>query len=148
MDIEGHLPTKVLLVDDEEDFAQLLARRLETRGMRVTAVTCGEEAVSLVGKRAFDVAVVDLSMPGIDGLETLRQIKARRPNLEVLMLTGHATVAGGIEAMKQGACDFLLKPVEMEELLAKIETAKQSRLTARHRKADAEMQDILKRMSW
>ena len=148
MDIESHLPTKVLLIDDEEDFAQLLARRLETRGMRVTTVSCGEEAVALVRKQAFDVAVVDLSMPGIDGIETLRQLKGIRPNLEVLMLTGHATVAGGIEAMKQGASDFLQKPAEMEELLAKIETARQSRLTALHQKEDARMQDILKRMSW
>ena len=146
--MDRYLPTKVLLVDDEEEFARLLARRLETRGMKVTAAACGEEAVALVEKQRFDVAVVDLSMPGIDGIETLKQIRGRRPNLKVLMLTGHATVAGGIEAMKQGADDFLQKPVAMDELLEKIKTARQSRLTALHRKADAEMQEILKRKAW
>ena len=146
--MDRHLSPKVLLVDDEEEFTQLLARRLETRGMKVAAVTCGEEAVALVDKRVFDVAVIDLSMPGIDGIETLKQIKTRRPDLEVLMLTGHATVAGGIEAMKQGAHDFLQKPVDIDELLGKIRTARKAHLTAVHRKADAEMQDILKRKSW
>jgi FixJ family two-component response regulator len=81
-------------------------------------------------------------------LETLKQMKARRPDLEVLMLTGHATVAGGIEAMKQGAHDFLQKPVDIDELLEKIRTARKAHLTAVHQKADAEMQDILKRKSW
>lgn len=147
--MERHLmATKVLLVDDEEVFAHLLARRLETRGIKVVTVTCGEEAVSLLDKRVFDVAVVDLSMPGIDGIETLKQIKAKKPDIEVLMLTGHATVAGGIEAMKQGASDFLQKPVEIEELLEKIKTARQSHLAVVHQKADAEMQEILKRKSW
>lgn len=146
--MDRHLSTKVLLVDDEEEFARLLARRLETRGMKVAAVTCGEEAVALVDKRVFDVAVIDLSMPGIDGIETLKQIKTRRPDLEVLMLTGHATVAGGIEAMKQGAHDFLQKPVDIDELLGKIKTARKAHLTAVHQKADAEMQEILKRKSW
>ncbi|MCI5148435.1 MAG: response regulator [Candidatus Electrothrix sp. MAN1_4] len=147
--MERHLiATKVLLVDDDDEFVQLLAHRLETRGMKPVAVTCGEEAVALVEKQRFDVAVVDLSMPGINGIETLKQIKARRPALEVLMLTGHATVTGGIEAMKQGASDFLQKPVEMDELLKKIRAARASRLTVLHRKTDAEMQEILKRKSW
>jgi DNA-binding NtrC family response regulator len=147
--MEMHLmATKILLVDDEEEFAHLLAQRLETRGMRVTVVACGEEAVAMVGKRIFDVAIIDLSMPGIDGIETLKQVKVKQPDLQVLMLTGHATVAGGIEAMKQGACDFLQKPVEMDELLEKILTARRSRLTVLHQREDAEMQEILKRKSW
>ncbi len=147
--MERHLMApKVLLVDDEEEFANLLARRLETRGIQVVAVRSGEEAVSLVDQRVFDVAVIDLSMPGIDGIETLKQIKAKRSDIEVLMLTGHATVAGGIEAMKQGASDFLQKPVEIEELLKKINKARQSHLAVVHQKADAAMQEILKRKSW
>jgi DNA-binding NtrC family response regulator len=147
--MERHLiAPKVLLVDDEEEFANLLARRLETRGIQVVAVSSGEEAVSLVDQRVFDVAVIDLSMPGIDGIETLKQIKAKRSDIEVLMLTGHATVAGGIEAMKQGASDFLQKPVEIEELLKKINKARQSHLAVVHQKADAAMQEILKRKSW
>ena len=142
------MATKVLLVDDEEDFAHLLARRLETRGIKVTAVSCGEQAVAMVDKRVFDVAVIDLFMPGIDGIETLKQIKAKKSDIEVLMLTGHATIAGGIEAMKQGASDFLQKPVEIEELMEKIKTARKARLAALHRREDAEMQEILKRKSW
>ncbi|WP_446008991.1 response regulator [Candidatus Electrothrix sp.] len=146
--MDRHLPAKVLLVDDNEEFANLLAHRLEIRGMKVVAVSCGEEAVALVKKQRFDVAIIDLSMPGIDGIETLKQIKAIRPALEVLMLAGHATVTGGIEAMKQGASDFLQKPVEIDELLKKIKAARKSRLTTLHQRTDAEMQEILIRRSW
>jgi len=142
------MATKILLVDDEEDFVRLLARRLEIRGMKVVTVSCGEQAVAVVDKQRFDVAVIDLSMPGIDGIETLKQIKAKKPDIEVLMLTGHATVAGGIEAMKQGASDFLQKPVEMDELLEKIKTAREARVNALHRRENAEMQEILKRKGW
>lgn len=146
--MDMRLSAKVLLVDDEEDFIQLLSQRLEARGMKVVAVTSGEQAVAMVGKRSFDVAVIDLSMPGIDGIETLKQIKEKKPDIEVLMLTGHATVTSGIEAMKHGAGDFLQKPVEITELLDKINAARESRLAVLERKADAAVKDILKTRSW
>lgn len=118
------LEAKVLLVDDEEQFLDALSQRLEARGLKVDAVTSGEEAVKQVVDHNFDAIVVDLAMPGIDGIETLKQIKEKRPDLEIIMLTGHATVKSGIEAMKLGADDFLEKPVELNVLLEKIGEAK------------------------
>ena len=111
------LAAKVLLVDDEIEFIDLMSQRLETRGLKVVTKSSGEEAVKAVADQSFDVAFVDLAMPGIDGIETLKQIKAARPDIEVIMLTGQATVKSGIEAMKHGASDFLEKPVDLNDLL-------------------------------
>jgi CheY-like chemotaxis protein len=90
--MDSQFATKIMLVDDEEEFIDLLSQRLETRGLKVIAVTSGEEAVAAAEDRNIDVAVVDLAMPGIDGIETLRQVKAKRPDIEIIMLTGHATI--------------------------------------------------------
>ncbi|RJX35148.1 MAG: response regulator, partial [Desulfurivibrio sp.] len=121
--MEEKLQAKVLLVDDEEEFCNMLSERLETRGLKVNAVLSGEDAVKRVEDQNFDAIILDLAMPGIDGLETLRRIKEKRPDLEILMLTGHGTVKSGIEAMKLGAEDFLEKPVDMKVLLEKISEA-------------------------
>ena len=146
MDIE--LAAKVLLVDDEEEFIDLMSQRLETRGLKVVTVASGEDAVSRVVDQSFDVAVVDLAMPGIDGIETLKQIKAERPDIEVIMLTGQATVKSGIEAMKHGACDFLEKPVDLNVLMEKIWAAKRERMRVLEKRSDEEMKNILKSKSW
>jgi DNA-binding NtrC family response regulator len=118
----------VLLVDDEEQFLDALSQRLEARGLKVKAVTSGEDAVDQVEDHNFDAIIVDLAMPGIDGIETLKRIKEKRPDLEIIMLTGHATVKSGIEAMKLGADDFLEKPVDLNILLEKIGKAKHKRM--------------------
>ncbi|MEA2116634.1 MAG: response regulator [Thermodesulfobacteriota bacterium] len=146
--MQSLLATKVILVDDEEEFIDLMSQRLETRGLKVVAVTSGEKAVATAKDHNFDVAVVDLAMPGIDGIETLKQIKARRPDMEVIMLTGQATVQSGIEAMKHGACDFLEKPVDLNVLMEKIQQAKQVRTDALKKKSADEMKNLLKSKSW
>lgn len=146
--MDSQLAAKVILVDDEEEFIDLMSQRLETRGLKVVAVTSGEKAVAMAHDQKFDVAVVDLAMPGIDGIETLKQIKARRPDMEVIMLTGHATVQSGIEAMKHGASDFLEKPVDLNVLMEKIQAAKQVRTDALKKKSSDEMKNILKSKSW
>jgi DNA-binding NtrC family response regulator len=146
--VESFLATKVILVDDEEEFIDLMSQRLETRGLKVVAVTSGEKAVAMANDHKYDVAVVDLAMPGIDGIETLKQIKARRPDMEVIMLTGQATVQSGIEAMKHGASDFLEKPVDLNVLMEKIQTAKQKRTAALEKKSADEMKKILHSKSW
>ncbi|MBU0960847.1 MAG: response regulator [Proteobacteria bacterium] len=146
MDLQ--LAAKVLLVDDEEEFIELMSQRLETKGLKVVAVTSGEKALSEIEDHTFDVAVVDLAMPGIDGIETLKQIKERRGDIEVIMLTGQATVQSGIEAMKHGAIDFLEKPVDLTVLLEKIRQAKKERMRALDKKSDEEMKSILKSKSW
>ena len=146
--MEEKLEAKVLLVDDEEEFCNMLSERLETRGLKVNAVLSGEEAVNRVEKQNFDAIILDLAMPGIDGLETLRRIKEKRPDLEILMLTGHGTVKSSIEAMKLGAEDFLEKPVDMNVLLEKIDEAKHKRMLILEKKSQQEVEDILKSKSW
>lgn len=146
--MESQLATKVMLVDDESDFVDLMSQRLEARGLRVVAVTSGEEAVAGVEDRSIDVAVVDLAMPGIDGLETLRQIKEKRADLEVIMLTGHSSVKSGIEAMKNGATDYLEKPVDLNHLMETIRAAKENRMQAIQSRSEEEVRNILKSKSW
>ena len=119
---------RLLLVDDEEDFRSTLANRLRKRKLEVVDVGDGQKAVTTVREKTIDVAVVDVKMPGIDGLETLRQIKQINPLIQVIMLTGHASVESGIEGMKLGAFDYLMKPCDINDLLLKIEDAFQQKL--------------------
>lgn len=146
--MDGLLAAKILLVDDEEEFIDLMSQRLETRGLKVVTASSGEEAVAIVADKSFDVAVVDLAMPGIDGIETLIKIKEERPDIEVIMLTGQATVKSGIEAMKHGANDFLEKPVDINVLMEKIWAAKRERMRTLDKKTQEELKDILKSKSW
>ena len=142
------LDASVLLVDDEEQFLQVLSERLTNRGLQVSSVTSGEEAVAMVENKNFDAVVVDLAMPGIDGIETTKKIKEKRPDLEIIILTGHATVKAGIEAMKLGAEDFLEKPVDLNVLLERIGEAKDKRMRIQEKKSQNEMDQILKTKSW
>lgn len=146
--MDNQLAAKVLLVDDEKEFIELMSQRLETRGLKVVTVASGEEAIAEVADHSFDVAVVDLAMPGIDGIETMKQIKKVRPDMEVIMLTGQATVKSGIDAMKHGALDFLEKPVIINDLLEKIWKAKRERMRALEKKTAEEMKNILRSKSW
>jgi DNA-binding NtrC family response regulator len=117
------MKTRILIVDDEKDFAETLSERLAVRDYDVTTALSGEEAINKVRNYLFDVVILDVAMPGIDGIEALREIKSLKPLTEVIMLTGHATVETAIEGMKLGALDFLLKPCETNELVAKINRA-------------------------
>lgn len=119
------MKTRILLVDDEVEFIANLSDRLKLRDYDVTLAYRGEEAIETVKKYLYDVVILDVSMPGIDGIDALKEIKAIRPLTEVIMLTGHATVEAAIEGMKRGAFDFLMKPAEIEELTAKIDKAAQ-----------------------
>lgn len=139
---------KVLLVDDEEDFVMTLTERLRTRGLDVTAVTRGEDAIEMVAKQDFDAVVLDLAMPGMDGLETLKRIKEHHPETEIIMLTGHGSVQTGIKAMKLGADDFLEKPVELPTLLAKIGEAHAKHVTILEEKSQEQIERILKNRGW
>lgn len=144
----GERKANVLLVDDEEQFLDVLSQRLEARGLKVKAVTNGEDAVNQVEDYNFDAIIVDLAMPGIDGIETLKRIKEKRPDLEIIMLTGHATVKSGIEAMKLGADDFLEKPVDLNVLLEKIGEAKNKRMLVVEKGRQEEVKKILKSKTW
>lgn len=139
---------KVLLVDDEEEFLKTLSQRLEMRGLKVTGATRGEEAVELADRQTFDAIVIDLAMPGMGGLETLRCIKKSHPNAEIIILSGQGTVKSSTEAMKLGAEDFLEKPVDIDELLDRIDAAKNKRLVILQKQSKEEIKNILKRKSW
>jgi two-component system OmpR family response regulator len=124
---------RVLLIDDEEAFTSNLAMILSVRGYEATAVHDGESAVRAVEEGDFDVAILDLMMPGIDGIETLRQIKRKKPLLEVIMLTGHGSVDTGVEGMNLGAFDYAMKPIDIGDLLEKIADAYQRKLLQEQR---------------
>ena len=114
----------VLLVDDEAPFVEALTRRLLKRELDITPAHDGTQALEKLGQsRMFEVVILDVKMPGMDGIETLRQIKTDHPLIEVIMLTGHATVESAIEGMKLGAFDYLMKPCDIDELLYKIQDA-------------------------
>lgn len=142
------LKAKVLLVDDEEDFLKTLAERLEARGLKVSTATSGEEAVTDAKKNGYDLIVLDLSMPGIDGLETLKRIKLTQPEAEIIMLTGQGSIRTGIEAMKLGAEDYLQKPVNISVLMDKISEARSKRLLILQSKSVAEIEKILHTKGW
>jgi DNA-binding NtrC family response regulator len=115
---------KVLLVDDEEPFVETLAKRLTKRELNVLKAFSAPEALEKLGKDSrIDVVILDVKMPGMDGIEALKQIKADYPLVEVIMLTGHATVETAIEGMKLGALDYLMKPCDMELLMNKVREA-------------------------
>ena len=111
----------VLVVDDEEDFLETIVRRLQKRKIDAHGAKSGEGALEIINRIPVDVVVLDIKMPGgINGTETLREIKRLRPLTEVILLTGHASVETSLEGMKLGAFDYLLKPIKLEELLPKL----------------------------
>jgi two-component system, OmpR family, response regulator len=114
---------KVLVVDDEEDFLETIVKRLQARELDAVGVESGEKALQVLEGRDVDVVVLDVRMPGMDGIETLKEIKKRRPAIEVIMLTGHASVESGIQGMQLGAFDYVMKPVPLDELLDKMRQA-------------------------
>jgi DNA-binding NtrC family response regulator len=110
-------PIQVLLVDDEEAFTDSLAKVLRRRGLQVTVAASGEAGIAHLAEHDCDVVVLDLRMPGLDGLATLGRLKELRPTTQVIMLTGHGTVEAGIEALRLAAFDFMLKPAATERLV-------------------------------
>ena len=117
-------PIRVLLVDDEERFVHNLAKLLRGRGFEVSTAFDGDAGVAAIeNEKGFDVVLLDVKMPRMDGIEALRKIKEVSPETEVVMLTGHANVETGIDAMREGALDYLMKPCDIEDLVAKINEA-------------------------
>jgi len=146
--MENKLKAKVLLIDDEEDFIKSLTSRLEVRGLSVTGATRGQDAVNLLDNEKFDVIVLDLAMPGMDGLETLQKIKEKDPDAEIIMLSGHGSIKTSIEAIKLGAEDFMEKPVDLPELLEKIAEAREKRILVMQKHAREEIESILHTKAW
>jgi DNA-binding NtrC family response regulator len=124
---------RILLVDDEVVFANNLLKLLSKRGYDVVVVYNGADAVNMVGEKEFDVIILDMKMPGMDGIATLKEIKKKAPNVEVVILTGHGSIESGIEGMQLGAFDFLMKPVRIDDLQEKVSEAYQRKLIQRER---------------
>lgn len=119
--------TKVLLVDDEVEFASALAERLQLRNYEVKTANNALEALGLIHGFLPDVVILDLRIPGMDGIETLRTIKKLDPTIEVIMLTGHGDMKSVEEGMKSGAFEYIMKPVDIGELTPKIDKAQKKR---------------------
>jgi DNA-binding NtrC family response regulator len=138
--------TIVLLVDDEAPFVQTLKKRLTKRNLAVLSAYSGPEALEVLEKEnRIDVVLLDVKMPGMDGMETLRQIKQAHPAVEVIMLTGHATMETAIEGMKLGAFDYLMKPCSIEDVVVKVREAKEKRRKHEEEITRARIQEITMR---
>lgn len=134
---------RVLIVDDEQEFAQALSERLTIRDYDVTAVHSGKEAIEMVQGYNYDVVILDVAMPGMDGVEALNEIKKIKPLTEVIMLTGHGTVETAINGMKLGAYDYLKKPCETDELITKIDKAYERKREHEERIREARVREIV-----
>jgi DNA-binding NtrC family response regulator len=139
------IPTRVLLVDDEKDFVEMLSLRLEEEGEDVTSVYSGQECLDILKEKHIDVVILDILMPGMDGITTLKEIKNRFPLVEVIMLTGHGTTESAVEGMKLGAFDYLLKPAYFEDLTAKLEAARKRKDEQEERVRRAEAKLLLRK---
>ena len=139
---------KVLLVDDEEDFLETLADRMRTRGMTVDTSTSAMEAIKRIDTESYDAIILDLMMPGMDGLEALKIVKERRPELQIILLTGFGTLEKGIEAMKLGATDFVEKPADLESLTQKIKNAHAKKMILVEKQTEEKIRRIMKEKPW
>jgi DNA-binding NtrC family response regulator len=142
--MSSHNKIKLLLVDDEVKFLQSIAQRLELKNIDVIAVSNGEEAIASAEKDLFDVAVVDFQMPGMDGAQVLKALKERHKYLEIIMLTGHATVDSAVECTRLGAFKYLEKPYSFEKLIEIIKEAYEARLKKKFEHNKKHMEKIQK----
>jgi DNA-binding NtrC family response regulator len=133
----------LLLVDDEREFTEIKAQRLNKRGFPVTTATEGATALQRLEEGDVDIVILDVAMPGMGGIETLHAIKKRHPLVEVIMLTGQATVTTAVEAIRQGAFNYLKKPCEIDDLIAQVESAMGRRLERRAKVLEVRMTPYL-----
>jgi len=138
----------ILIVDDEVEFSNVVAERLKNRDFAVDTAQNGPEGIDMVRKKSYDAVILDLAMPEMDGIETLKRLLEIDKSLQVILLTGHATVQKGIEAMKLGAVDFLEKPADIGTLVGKVAEAQQKRVEAFQENLEKKMSDIMKKKGW
>ena len=139
---------KVLIVDDEQDFLNIISDRLTARDMNVSTASSAKDAIKQIDEESFDAVVLDLQMPEMDGLETLKVMKEKNPDLQVILLTGHATVEKGIEAMKLGAMDLIEKPADLATIVERIKRAKAEKIILVEKKSEQRIREILTRKGW
>ena len=139
---------KILIVDDEKDFLDVISDRLKARDMNVSTATSAAAALKKIDEDSFDAVVLDLQMPEMDGLEALKKMKEKNPDLQVIFLTGHATVESGVEAMKLGALDFIEKPADLATIVEKIKSAKAEKILLVEKKSEKRIHDLIIRKCW
>jgi len=139
---------RVLLVDDEVEFVETLAERMRARGLEVATATNGGEAIVLAERESFDAVVLDLAMPGMDGIETLEHLLRHQPDLQVMLLTGQATVQRAVEATRLGAIEVFEKPTDIETLITKIREARAQRFALVEQRTQQEIEEILRARGW
>ena len=139
---------KVLLVDDEVPFVETMTKRLTKRGLEILSAFSGEEALKRLKENdKIEVLILDVKMPGMDGIQALREIKNSHPLTEVVMLTGHATVETAILGMKLGAFDYLMKPCDIDLLMAKVTAAAMKKRQHEGKIVEARLKEITSRMA-
>jgi DNA-binding NtrC family response regulator len=126
--LDAALKIHLLLVDDEPDFKEIMQKHLSRMGIRLNVSGCCLDALETLKNQTVDVVIMDMNMPGMDGIQCLRKVKESWPLIEVIILTGHASVKSGIAGMESGAFDYCLKPIDVLELIEKIELAAQKSL--------------------
>lgn len=140
------IDAKVLLVDDEKAFVDTMAKRLKKRNLKIAKAFSGEEALEHIQVHPkVEVVILDVKMPGMDGRAVLKEIKNSHPLIEVIMLTGHATVESGIEGMKVGAFDYLTKPCDIDNLIAKVDEAANKKRRHEEKIMEARLREITSR---
>jgi len=139
------IPINVLVVDDEKDFVEMFSLRLKEEGENVRGVYSGEECLEALSRTDFDVVILDIKMPGMDGIETLRAIKRRHPLTEVILLTGHGAVDTAVEGMKLGAFDYVNKPADFDDFLTKLDAARRRKAEQEERIRRAEARAFVRR---
>ena len=139
------IPINLLVVDDEKDFVEMLSLRLKEVGEKVKVAYSGKECLEALIKADIDVVILDIKMPGMDGIETLREIKKRHSLIEVILLTGHGAVDTAVEGMKLGAFDYINKPADFEDLLSKLDGARKRKAEQEERIRKAEARALLRK---
>jgi DNA-binding NtrC family response regulator len=139
---------RVLLVDDEVEFVETLAERLRARGLDVAVATTGEQGIEKARQTVFHAVVLDFAMPGMDGIKTLKVLREENPDVQVMLLTGQATIKAAVEATRLGAVDVLEKPTDIATLMEKIREARARHLAAKESRSQENVDDIMRRHGW
>ena len=139
---------KVLFIDDEKDFLEVMSERMAARNMKVSTAASAKEGLAIAAEGSFDAVILDLAMPEMNGIEVLKILKEKNPDLEVILLTGHATVKDGIEAMKLGALDLLEKPADINALTDKIKAAQAKKMVIVEKKSEEMVKKIMATKGW
>ncbi|MEJ2719603.1 MAG: response regulator [bacterium] len=139
---------KVLVVDDEAEFADVIAERMRARGYEVDTAGNGTDGLEKIKDKEYDAVLLDLNMPGLDGMETMKRMLGHDNRLQIIILTGYGSVQKGVDAVKQGAVDFLEKPADIDALTGKIDEAYERRVAFFEEDIEKKMSDLLKRRGW